>query len=308
MSQDKFNRPRNVTLEYAKSLQEFLPPLYNIYRVESIHLGINEVWFTVRSVYADYLRNVINMVIILTLEPYQKRVTTFRDRIPGYISSEFISENAGYKMIGRIVPVDSEENRISSDMKEYIPILPMYMSVDIDCLKIEIHYNFAYSSTKNFLSIDADLNSESRYRFALQDLHLYRSPKNTEKENLYTILYRDEKGEMLLFPNKVCDPDKSVYMPIYRYVDPIIQGILAETYEYSFYVGHIPNYHYCISNRPVYDKDTIKTMYDKICEEIRNKTDILDFLGKYNIPVIASVYRTATENDTYLLHYVYKDL
>lgn len=308
MSQDKFNRPRNVTLEYAKSLQEFLPPLYNIYRVESIHLGINEVWFTVRNVYADYLRNVINMVIILTLEPYQKRVTTFRDRIPGYISSEFISEIAGYKMIGRIVPVDSEENGISSDMKEYIPILPMYMSVYIDCLKIEIHYNFAYSSTKNFLSIDADLNSESRYRFALQDLHLYQFPKDNEKENLYTILYRDEKGEMLLFPNKVCDPDKSVYMPIYRYTNPIIQGILEGTYEYSFYVEHIPNYHYCISDRPVYDKDTIKTMYDKICEEIRNKTDILDFLGKYNIPVIASVHRTATEHDTHLLHYVYKDL
>lgn len=304
MSQDKFNRPRNVTLEYAKSLQEFLSPLYNIYRVESIHLGINEVWFTVRNAYADKLGNVTNMVIILTLEPYQKRVTTFRDRIPGYISSEFISENAGYKMIGRIALVDSEENKAFSDMKEFIPILPMYMAVDIDCLKIEIHYHYA---TENLLSIDTDLNSQSPNRFTLQDLHLYQSPKDKENDNLYTILYRDENGQSLLFPNKFCDPDKSVYMPIYKYANPCIQGLLTDTYEYCLYVEEIHYPQYSINNMPAYDKNTIGVMYDKICEEIRNKTDILDFLDSNTIPVIARVRNTAINTDTYLLEYIYQE-
>ena len=304
MSQDVFNRPRNVTLEYAKSLQEFLPHLYNIYRVESIRLGSNEVRFTVRNVYADKLGNVTNMVIILTLEPYQKRVTTFRDRIPGYANKEFMTDIAGYKLIGRITPVDFGENEAFSDMKEFIPILPMYMAVNIDCLKIEIHYHYA---TENLLSIDTNSNSQSPNRFTLQDLRLYQSPKDKENDNLYTILYRDENGQSLLFPNKFCDPDKSVYMPIYKYANPCIQGLLTDTYEYCLYVEMIHYPQYSINNMPAYDKNTIGVMYDKICEEIRNKTDILDFLDSNTIPVIARVRNTAINTNTYLLEYIYQE-
>lgn len=180
---------REVTLQYTPSLQEFLPHLYNIYRVESIRLGINEVRFTVRNAYSDRLGNdIINMVIILTLDPYQKRVSTFRDRIPGYINDESSTDTVGVKLMGRVVPADSEENLNSDDMKEYIPILPMYMAVDTDCLKIEIHYHYA---TKDLMTIDTDPNSKSQNRFELQDLRLYRSSKDKENDNLYTILYRD---------------------------------------------------------------------------------------------------------------------
>lgn len=304
---------REVTLQYTPSLQEFLPHLYNIYRVESIHLGINEVRFTVRNAYSDRLGNdIINMVIILTLDPYQKRVSTFRGRIPGYVNDESSTDTVGVKLMGRVVPADSEENVNSDNMKEYIPILPMYMAVDTDCLKIEIHYHYA---TKDLMTIDTDPNSRSQNRFALQDLHLYRSSKDKENDNLYTILYRDEYGQSLLFPNKFCDPDKSVYMPIYKYDNPYIQGLLTETYEYSLYVEMIQSPPYIISNRPVYDKDTIETMYDKICKEIQNKSDILDFLGNNTIPVIARVHRTAINTEprdnlilaTYLLEYLYQE-
>ena len=295
---------REVTLQYTSSLRELLPHLYNIYRVESLHLGINEVRFTVRNAYSDHIgsNSVTNMVIVLTLEPYQKQVSTFRDRIPGYVNNESSTDTVGVKLMGRFVPVDSEEHLNSDDMKEYIPILPMYMVVDTDCLKIEIHYHYA---TENLMSIDTDPNSRSQNRFVLQDLHLYRSSKDKENENLYTILYRCGNGQSLLFPDKYCDPDKSIYMPINRYTNPSIRGILTETYEYGLYIDAAQDSQYSICERPVYDEDTIKIMYDKICEEIRNKTDILDFLEEDATPVIARVHRTASKNEPYLLEYVY---
>ena len=169
---------REVTLQYTSSLREFLPHLYNIYRVESIHLGINEVRFIVRNAYIDCLGSVTNMVIALTLEPYQKQVSTFRDRIPGYINNEcttnivdhkfnLIFKEGNFHDSSMSFPI-SGQNVNSSDY--LFPFSNMNLIVDEKATLELSESNAKYSILPNSsLTIEGNLNLENNVKIVVLD-------------------------------------------------------------------------------------------------------------------------------------------